>query len=90
MNDPEARVESAGLIRTLVDRIVLTPEMADGRKQPSIDLIGALAGILALSGNEKAVQITPDGLQQIALVAGARNPREVDFRMPSVGCRFSI
>src|SRR5262249_18902877 len=71
LNDPKARAEAVALLRTLVDRIVLTPEKIGGKKQLSIDLIGALAGILSLSaGSKKAVQITPDGLEQIKLVAG--------------------
>jgi hypothetical protein len=65
------RAEAIALIRGLVHRIVLTPEAKDGKKRLSIDLIGALAGMLALAANsKKPVRITPNGLQQIKLVAG--------------------
>jgi hypothetical protein len=53
-----------------VDRIVLTPEKQNGHKRLSIDLIGALAGILSLSAGNKKAALTPDGLHQLKLVAG--------------------
>ncbi len=47
LNNEEHREEAAELIRTLVDKIVLTPtEAKDGL---SVDLIGNLAGILSIA-----------------------------------------
>ncbi len=66
----ETRLEAAEIIRSLVDEIVLTPENGELR----IDLRGELAGILAMStGSKKPAAQTHDGLEQIKMVAGARN-----------------
>ena len=56
----------------LVDRIVLTPKEEDGRRSLSIDLEGALAGVLALAINGKK-PLTGSGSSDavITLVAGA-------------------
>jgi site-specific DNA recombinase len=76
LNEPEHREESATLIRKLVDKIVLTPNDANGL---SIDLHGDLAGILQVSvgklppsGKRRAAS---DGYseaadQQVTMVAG--------------------
>jgi site-specific DNA recombinase len=69
LNDPRSQAEAVALLRTLVDRMVLTPEKIGGKRQLTIDLIGALAGILSLSaGSKKAVQITPDGLEAMSFL----------------------
>jgi site-specific DNA recombinase len=77
LNEPEHRDESASLIRKLVDKIVLTPNDANGL---SIDLHGDLAGILQVSigkllpgAKKRAASEVPSeaaGLQQVTLVAG--------------------
>ena len=80
-NDEERRIEAASIIRGLVDRIVLNP--ADGKdgERLSIDLHGALAGILALaSGKQKPDPETGSGLEQIKLVAG-RGFEPLTFRL---------
>ena len=73
LNSDEHREEAAELIRSLVDRIVLTPSQDSDR--PIIDLEGDLAGILsaaagvgksALSG--ELSEFNPDECE--ALVAG--------------------
>jgi len=78
LNDEENRAEAVESIRQLVDKIVLTPEMAEnGRKTLSIDLHGDLAGILALANTDKkAPHLSGEGLKQIKLSAGARKQRE--------------
>jgi site-specific DNA recombinase len=65
----ENRAEAADLLRTLIDRIALTPN-AEGKLE--IDLYGDLAGILSLAANAKR---PPDegGPLQDKLVAGKRN-----------------
>jgi site-specific DNA recombinase len=71
----ETRVEAAEIVRSLIDAITLTPENGHLR----IDLTGQLAGILALaSDSKKPATGVGDGLlavEQIKLVAGARNQR---------------
>ena len=72
LGHPESRLEAAELLRTLVERIVLTPENGT----LSITLRGDLAGILALAehktkkpGSNKGTGLTL--LAQESLVAGA-------------------
>ncbi|MGV6805895.1 MAG: recombinase family protein, partial [Ruegeria sp.] len=47
LNDDESRAEAAELMRTLIDKIVLTPNSA--RTELTIDLFGDLAGVLAMA-----------------------------------------
>jgi len=49
LNSPDHKTEAAQIIRSLVDRIVLTPNSE--RKSLNVDLIGDLAGILAVATN---------------------------------------
>lgn len=80
LNTEGHRTEAATIIRSLVDRIVLTPDAE--RKYLNVDLIGDLAGILAVATNRWALnggkpmelgemQSLAVG-QQDKLVAGAR------------------
>jgi site-specific DNA recombinase len=71
LNDEHERTEAAKIIRGLVDRIVLTPKDENGRQSLSIDLEGALAGVLALATNDKR-PLAGSGLnvREITLVAG--------------------
>ena len=70
LNEPARREEAAGIIRGLIDKIVLRPE-GDGRKKAlAIDLTGHLAGILLLAGAKKKEAGMPASDQQIKLVAG--------------------
>ncbi|GGC17178.1 hypothetical protein GCM10011494_40060 [Novosphingobium endophyticum] len=70
LNSEDARSEAAEIIRGLVDRIVLTPD-TDAPKGLSIDLQGALAGILSLSQkSKKASAPKEEDLLQVKLVAG--------------------
>jgi hypothetical protein len=74
LNDEHERTEATEIIRGLIDRIVLTPKEEQGRQTLSIDLEGALAGVLALAANDKR-PLTGSGLsvREITLVAGAHN-----------------
>ncbi|MGV6804634.1 MAG: hypothetical protein ACWA49_10545 [Ruegeria sp.] len=47
LNDDESRAEAAELMRTLIDKIVLTPNST--RTELTIDLFGDLAGVLAMA-----------------------------------------
>ncbi len=71
LNEDDKRVEAASIIRSLVDKIVLTPD-TEADKGLTIDLHGALAGILSLCAeSKKAASMTADDLEQVVLVAGA-------------------
>jgi hypothetical protein len=78
-----ARYRRLGPGARLVD--VVIAESLEGRTRLSVDFFGALAGIIAVSaGSKKAVRMTPDGLQQISVVAGAHNSQ----CSTSLGCGF--
>ena len=61
----EKRLHAGEVLRSLVQRIVLTPE--DGELK--IELVGDLAGILSVAANAKA----PGGPSQVEVVAGGRS-----------------
>lgn len=70
LNDPQHRPEAAEIIRSLIDRIVLTP--VDGEKRLSIDLMGDLAGILTMATGRKDIRLEREVAdQQVKMVAGA-------------------
>jgi site-specific DNA recombinase len=74
LNDEHHRKEAAEIIRGLVDRIELTPKEEKGARMLSIELHGALAGILSLATNgERPLQHSGLSVQEITLVAGACN-----------------
>ena len=74
LNQEENRPEAADILRSLVERIELRPNQ-QGKLE--IDLYGDLAGILTLAG-KKTKPLDQDDLsvQQVKVVAGARNHRE--------------
>lgn len=73
LTDEQNRAEAADLLRSLLDRIELTPN-DQGRLE--IDLYGDLAGILTLAGNKKRpLEASDPSVQQVKVVAGARNYR---------------
>ncbi|MCF6217079.1 MAG: recombinase family protein [Emcibacter sp.] len=81
LNDPEHRDESAGLIRELIEKIVLSPN--EDKSALVIDLHGDLAGILLAAGPKLREHETKPSktldytrlseIKQAKLVAGARN-----------------
>jgi len=71
LNREENKAEAADLLRSLVDRITLTP---NDQGKLEVDLYGDLAGILTLAANEKGPHDKSGPLQD-KLVAGTRNYR---------------
>jgi hypothetical protein len=72
LNDEHHRTEAAEIIRGLVDRIVLTPKEDNGQRALTVELRGALAGILSLATNgERPLQNSGLSVKEITLVAGA-------------------
>jgi len=68
LRHPDTREEAFGLIRSLIDAVILTP--VDGTLE--IKLVGDLAGILALSEAGKESAFSPkEKALQIKMVAGA-------------------
>ncbi|HET6520186.1 MAG TPA: hypothetical protein VFG47_10280, partial [Geminicoccaceae bacterium] len=64
----ENRAEAADLLRSLLERIELTP---DDRGRLEIDLCGDLAGILTLAANkERPLEASDRSTQQVKVVAG--------------------
>jgi DNA invertase Pin-like site-specific DNA recombinase len=69
LEEPSTKDEAFTLIRSLIEAIVLVPEGAVLR----IELKGELAGILRLAADsKKPSRLTPERLEQIKAVAGAR------------------
>ena len=78
----ENRAEAADLLRSLVDRIELTP---NDQGKLEIDLYGDLAGILSLAANkDRPLEASDPSVQQVKVVAGACNHRE--FALPPISC----
>ena len=57
LQDPEHRLEGAILVRSLIDKIVITPTN-DPEKRLTVDLYGDLAGILSIATNKDKQEIT--------------------------------
>jgi DNA invertase Pin-like site-specific DNA recombinase len=71
LGDEDYRAEAVAIIRTLVDKVVLTPIEFDGKKTVAIDLHGELAGILSLASNaKKPLKESDFCVESIKLVAG--------------------
>lgn len=68
--EEEKRIEAADILRSLVDKIVLTP--VDGKVE--IDVQGDLAGLLTISAQRKNPAADAAG-SQVKMVAGAGNQR---------------
>jgi hypothetical protein len=76
----ENRAEAADLLRSLLDRIELTPNDQGGLE---IDLYGDLAGILSLAANKNSpLEASDPSVQQVKVVAGACNHRQ--FQLPTL------
>jgi hypothetical protein len=83
LSDAERAPEVTEALRALVDRIVLTPELRPGRKRATltVDLEGALAGILHLAAGEKGAAVAAAIQQRLKAserldVARAHNAEE--------------
>ena len=82
LNRPEVRAQATGILRSLIEEIRLVPE--NGRLE--IEVVGDLAGILALGGEREQPAVGDGGLQ-VTLVAGTRNQRCLHLlrcRVPSL------
>ncbi len=62
-------------VRGLIDAIILTPSAGELR----IDLKGNLAAMLSAATNAKRSPETGDLSLQVEMVAGARNPLNLEF-----------
>jgi hypothetical protein len=75
LQEPETRVEATEALRGLIDAIILTPSAGELR----IDLKGNLAAMLSAATNAKRSPETGDLSLQVEMVAGARNPLNLEF-----------
>jgi hypothetical protein len=79
----DCQIEAAEIMRTLIDKIELTPVCRDGKETLSITLHGHLAGILALSADKKGPLDESDpSIECTKVVAGARNHRQFEISTP--------
>jgi hypothetical protein len=72
---PETRTEASEALRGLVDAIVLTPNQGELQ----IELKGNLAAMLGAAQDAKRSPETGDLSLQGVMVAGARNPLNLEF-----------
>jgi site-specific DNA recombinase len=71
LDQEENRAAAADILRSLVDRIELTPNR---HGKLAINLYGDVAGILTLAGNKgRPLDHSDPSVQQVKVVAGARN-----------------
>ncbi len=70
LNDGDHRTEAADILRSLIDKIVLTPHEKEERLM--IDVHGDLAGILQIATEtDKPLKDSDSSIQQVKMVAGA-------------------
>jgi site-specific DNA recombinase len=81
----DCQAEAAEIMRTLIDKIELTPVCRDGKETLSITLHGHLAGILGLAAKAKGPLDASDPVVECTkLVAGARNHLNLLFDAPGL------
>jgi len=91
LNDDSSQQEAVTIIRSLIDRIEITP--GEKRGQPQVQLVGGLAAILEFSVTKQQKTTIPSdsGFGRVFMVAGACNRRYLhldfasilDFRVPN-------
>ncbi len=81
LKEPSTRTQAATLLRSLIDRIVLTPT-ADGESL-TVDLIGDLAGILSIATNRDRRTIEYDLSEHQPVQESAETPRSPDGLSPT-------
>ena len=77
LQEPDSRSEATEALRGLVDAIVLTPDQ--DRTTLRIELRGNLAAMLGAAVQTKRSSESGDLSLQVSLVAGARNPLNLEF-----------
>jgi len=75
LEHPETRTEAAEALRGLIDAIVLTPNQGELQ----IELKGNLAAMLSAARNAKRSPETGELSLQVVMVAGGRNPLNLEF-----------
>ena len=66
---PDGNVEAIEAVRSLIDRIVVTPTAG----KLTIDLYGEIAAILRMAAGKKAADVPVSVAEQLVMVAGARS-----------------
>ena len=71
LSDHASREEAISLIRSLIERIDITP--GEKRGQPQVQLVGGLAAILefAVAKQQKTAIMSDSGFGRVLMVAGA-------------------
>ena len=81
LNDESSQQDAVTIIRSLIDRIEITP--GERRGDPQVQLVGGLAAILELAvfGQQKTAIQMDSGVGRVFMVAGACNRRylHLDF-----------
>lgn len=82
INSEESRAEATQILRSLIDKIVVTPTETDDRL--TVDLIGDLAGILSIATKRDRKSIS-DGLSEHQLVQ-----QTDDFEVPTKNTKTAM
>ena len=85
LNRPDVRAQATEILRSLIEEIRLVPE--NGRLE--IEVVGDLAGILALGGERKQPAVGDGGLQ-VTLVEGTRNHRELTLQCSDLSSAYVV
>ena len=86
LSDADRAPEVSEALRALVDRIVLTPELRPGRKRATltVNLEGALAGILHLAAGEKGAAVAASIQNTLSASGGVDVARAQNVEEPPV------
>ncbi|MBX2834843.1 MAG: recombinase family protein [Micavibrio sp.] len=79
LNDENLRNEAAELLRSLVDKIVLTPKK--GQKELAINLYGDLAGILSIAVENTSGKKQDSLVDQVKALASNDNDPDLQIKM---------
>jgi hypothetical protein len=90
LNSSDRRMEAANILRSLIDKIKLTP--SSEREKLIVDLHGDLAGILSMSAEKKASSEDKELLfkQADTLISEGSTPDEGDMQVKMVAGGRSI
>ena len=79
--DPALRDEALGLLRGLIERVVLHPAGEDGQE---VEIVGEIVRMVELGRDAKQAALDAEAACSVKVVAGARNRRELTPLMAAV------
>ncbi len=90
LKDPEQFNEASEIVRTLIDKVVLTPD-PESETGLLIDLYGDLAGIMNIARTDKtSMPMTEHDLKRLQLIVGPTEKGGRNSRLPSTQPRRAL